>query len=226
MANGCALFDRWTGKSKSTAANPSVTVSSASETSYKPEIGLQTEELQKQTDELSAEVVRLHSELEAKEQKIRNLDASLEKQATVTIPSKTPLQYTPVLKIEGVQVLPRDGDTLRIAIDDAVLFSPNAVQLLAGADGVLSSVIKEIRVNYPNNVIGIEGHADPILDNPQNKMYALDLTARKAYAVASLLLEQNKVTNKQIKVTGYGTARPLPGGRPEKNNRIEMVVFP
>jgi len=231
-AGGCALIDRCLGKTKQILPpyskgtddpqSPDATVSSASETAYKPEIDHQTEQFQ----ELSSEVVHLRGELEAKEQKIRNLDASLERQATVIIPPNAPLQYNPVIKIAGVQVLPRDGDTIRIAIDDAVLFSPNAVQLLASADEVLSTVIKEIRVNYPNNMIGIEGHADPILENPQNQMYALDFTARKANAVASRLMEQRKVTAKQIKVTGCGTAWPLPGARPEKNNRIEMVVLP
>ncbi|MCL2304312.1 MAG: OmpA family protein [Planctomycetaceae bacterium] len=230
---GCALIDRWTGKSGKQTAPPTevsenshVTVPPMSETVYKPEID-QTEYLQKQAEELSVEVGRLQTELEAKEQTIRNLDASLERQAAVVIPPNAPLQYNPVIKIEGVRVLPRDGETIRIAIDDTVLFSQNTTaQLLSSADDVLSSVVREIRVNYPNNVIGIEGHADPILENPQSPMYTLELTFRKANAVASCLLEQRKVTIKQIKITGHGSARPLPGARPEKNNRIEMVVFP
>jgi len=238
QVGGCAMIDRCLGKMglKQAPPPPSTEVDISqnsdasappmSETVYKPEIN-QTEYLQKQTEELSSEVARLHTELEAKEQKIKNLDASIQKQATVVIPPNAPLQYNPVIRIEGVQVLPRDNDTLRIAIDDAVLFSPNAAtQLLSNADEVLNTVLKEIRVNYPNNTLGIEGHADPVLDNPQNPTYAIELTSRKAAAVAQRLLDQKKVTLKQIKITGHGTARPLPGGRPEKNNRIEVVVYP
>ena len=235
---GCALIDRWTGKSTSPQAPPPVADTNVSqgfvpqnfdtvapamaETAFKPEID-QAEYLQ----ELTTEVVRLQTELETKERTIQNLDASILRQAAVVIPPNAPLQYNPVIRIEGVQVLPRNGETLRIAIDDAVLFHPNAVaQLLPNADEVLGTVLKEIRVNYPNNTLGIEGHADPILDNPQNQMYVVELTSRKALAVAQRLLDQRKVTLKQIKVTGHGIATPLPGGRPEKNNRIEIVVFP
>ena len=236
-ASGCALINRWTGKSGSphppppaaeeVSQNPGTLPPPMSETAYKPEMDSQTEYYQKLAGELSAEVVHLQTELEVKEQKIQNLDASILRQATVVIPPNVPLPYNPVIKIEGVRVLPRDGDTIRIAIDDAVLFAPNtALQLLPTADEVLGNVLKEIRVNYPNNTIGIEGHADSILENPQNPAYVLELTARKASAVASRLLDQKKVAIKQIKVTGHGAARPLPGGRPEKNNRIEMVVFP
>jgi len=229
---GCALVDRWTRKSTSPHSPPPAATDGSqnfdsvappmSETVYKPKAD-QAENFQ----ELSSEVARLYSELEAKEQTIQNLDASILRQASVVIPPNAPLQYNPVIRIEGVQVLPRDDETLRIAIDDVVLFNPNAATgLLPSADEVLNTVLKEIRVNYPNNTLGIEGHADPILDNPQNPIYAVELTSRKAATVAQRLLDQRKVTIKQIKVTGHGTARPLPGGRPEKNNRIEIVVFP
>jgi len=227
--SGCALIDRWTGKPVSPPVAPNTTQNSAlplPETVYRPETGVQAEQSQRYADELSAEVIRLQTELEAKEQTIQNLDASFQRQAATIIPPNAPLPYNPVIKIEGVRILPRDGDTLRIAIDDAVLFSPSGVQLLPNADEVLGTVIKEIRVNYPNNTLGIEGHADPVLENPQNEMYTIDLTSRKANAVAMHLLDQRKVTSKQIKVTGHGTADPLPGGRAEKNNRIEIVVFP
>jgi len=226
---GCALIDRCLGKSGPKQASPPAAeevsqnfdsvAPAMSETVYKPEIN--------QTEYLQNEVVRLQTELEAKEQTIKNLDASILRQSAVVIPPNSPLQYNPVIKIEGVQVLPRDNETLRIAIDDAVLFNPNtAAGLLPNADEVLNGVLREIRANYPNNMLGIEGHADPILENPQNPIYTVELTSRKAAAVAQRLLDQKKVTIKQIKVTGHGTARPLPGGRPEKNNRIEIVVFP
>ena len=236
-AGGCALFERCLENTKrifppysrgtEASQNQGDSAPPITETLFRPEIDPQKEQqFQKRTEELASEVVRLQTELEAKEQKIQNLDATFQRQATQIIPASAPLQYNPVIKIAGVRVLPRDSDTLRIAIDDAVLFSPNSIQLLSNADDVLGTIINEIRVNYPNNTIGIEGHADPILDNPQNQAYVHDLTARKAYAVASRLLEQKKVTSKQIKITGYGSGLPLPGARPEKNNRIEIVVFP
>ena len=242
---GCALIERWTGHSparNSPQTLPPSTVpepadSSITENVQKPDIPDQVEQIRKQADEtvaivqkqandLSAEVVRLQSELDAKEQKVQSLNASFQKQAMVVIPPSAPLQYNPVYKIDGVAVLPRDGDTIRIAVDDAILFGPNATQLLSGADEVLNTIIKEIRVNYPNNTIGIEGHADPVLDNPQNPMQAIELTSRKANAIALHLLDKKKVTTKQIKVTGYGTSQPLPGASAEKNNRTEFVIYP
>ena len=237
---GCALVEHLTGRTpaQSTPPTPSeVPNVPVTENVQKPDISDQVEQIRKQADEtvaavqkqaneLSAEVVRLQSELDAKEQKVQSLNASFQKQATVVIPPSAPLQYNPVYKIDGVTVLPRDGDTIRIAVDDAILFGADATQLLSAADEILNTVIKEIRVNYPNNTVGIEGHADPVLDNPQNPMQTIELTSRKANAVALHLLEKKKVTTKQIKVTGYGTSKPLPDTSAEKNNRTEFVIYP
>ena len=244
-AGGCALVERLTGHKPAQSTPPASPPETAPETAgspiaenvQKPDISDQVEQIRKQADEtvaavqkqaneLSAEVVRLQSELDAKEQKVQSLNASFQKQATVVIPPSAPLQYNPVYKIDGITVLPRDGDTIRVAVDDAILFGADVTQLLPAADEILNTVIREIRVNYPNNTIGIEGHADPVLDNPQNPMQMIELTSRKANAIALHLLEKKKVTTKQIKVTGYGTSKPLPDASAEKNNRTEFVIYP
>lgn len=202
----------------------------------------QVEQLKKQAEEkakelentngrLTSEITKLQEELQQKELKVQSLTASFQRQSTVTItPNNSLLKQTPVLSIEGVSVLPRDGDTIRISVSDVVLFHPNTTQLLPASDSVLNDVLNEIRVNYPNNVIGIEGHTDSVIDNPQNPMYAIDLSYRKAGAVAGRLIELKKIAVKQLKTTGFGSSRPVydnktPEGR-AKNNRVEFVIYP
>ncbi len=188
-------------------------------------------EVQQQAEQLTAEVARLQSELQAKEQTVQSLNASFQKQATVTItPNNSLLKQTPVIPLDGVSVLPRDGETIRVAVNDSVLFHPGTTQLLPDAEKVLGTVINEIRTNYPTNTIGIEGHTDSLAENPQNPMQAVEQSSRKASVIAQYLLDQKRLSTKQIKVVGYGAARPIldnktPEGR-DRNNRVEFVVYP
>lgn len=184
------------------------------------------QQAQRQTDQLSSEIARLQRELDAKEQKVQSMNASFQRQATVIIPEKSPLKFTPVFSMEGITVLPRDGETLRIAVDDSFIFYPHAMQLLPTADAILSTVVKEIRANYPEQKIGIEAHADPILDNPQNPMLILESTTRKANTVATRLLDQNRINPKNLIIVGHGASKPLPRETSANNNRIEFVVYP
>lgn len=187
--------------------------------------------LQQQTESLSAEVARLKSELDTKEQAVQSLNASFQKQATVTItPNNSLLKQTPVINLDGVMVLPRSGETIRIAVRDSVLFHPGTTQFLPDAGSVVGTVIGEIRANYPNNMIGIEGHTDSLAESPQNPMQAVELSIRKAAVVSKFLLDQQRVSPQLLKTTGYGSSKPLldnktPEGR-SQNNRVEFVVYP
>lgn len=253
--SGCALVEKWKKKpdpperphpphnvfsnDPNNGSGPRVDVEPISRTSSttlgQEPLAAQWEqqiaEIQKQsrqhTEQLNGEIARLQKELVAKEQKVQSLNASFSRQAVVAIPEKSKLKYTPVFSEEGITVLPRDGETLRIAVEDSYIFYPHAMQLLPTADTLLNTVVKEIRANYPENEIGIEAHADPSLDNPQNPMQIFETTTRKANTVANRLLEQKRINPKNLIIIGHGATKPLP--RSEKivnNNRIEFVVYP
>lgn len=186
---------------------------------------------QAQVQTLNAEIARLRDDLNDKEQKVQTLNAAFQRQSTVTItPNNSLLKHTPVFSIAGVNVVQNSGDMIRIDVNDSVLFHPNTTQLLPTAGSVIGGVMNEIRANYRNNTIGIEGHTDSFVETQKNPMSAIDLSQRKANAVASYLLEQKILDAKQLKVTAFGSARPIldnktPEGR-SRNNRIEFVVYP
>ncbi|MGL6193369.1 MAG: OmpA/MotB family protein, partial [Thermoguttaceae bacterium] len=184
---------------------------------------------QKTRDELSSEVIRLQDELVNKEQTVKKLN-DIVQQKDESKSSGKKLQQTPVIEVEGVTILPRSGDTIRIAVNDSVLFYPNTTQLLPSAENVITKVLNEIRVNYPDNKIGIEGHTDPLSENPKEPMQEIDLSLRKASSVAVYLLDQKKIDPKLMHLAGVGTAQPLgPSQTAEgraKNNRVEFVIYP
>ena len=189
-------------------------------------------EVQKHSDSLAAEVSRLNEELVAKEHTVKSLNASFKEQAMLPMsPVGSVLTRTPSINVSGVTVLPRDGtDVIRIAVNDSVVFHPNTTELLSTAPTVLGKVLNEIRANYPKNMIGIEGHTDSFAENPQDPMQAIELSLRKANSIATYLLDQERVSGQEIKLIGYGAARPLrPNSTAEgrsQNNRVEFVVYP
>lgn len=202
-------------------------IAAQAESAYQKQIAELQQQTQLQSEQLNAEIARLQKELDAKEQKVQSLNASFRQQATIIVPEKNPLKYTPVFSAEGIFVLPRNGDTLRIAVEDSAIFYPHAMQLLPTADALLNTVVKEIRANYPDQQIGIEAHADPTLVNPQNPMQIFETTTRKANIVAKRLVEQNRLNSKNLIVVGHGASKPLPrSGTVVNNNRVEFVVYP
>jgi outer membrane protein OmpA-like peptidoglycan-associated protein len=68
----------------------------------------------------------------------------------------------------------------------------------------------------------IEGHTD----NVGGRAYNLELSQRRAEAVAAYLAEQGVARNR-FEVRGYGFARPLPGRRAsaQENRRVEAVMI-
>lgn len=133
-----------------------------------------------------------------------------------------------VVDIPGYDVQ-ADGDVVRIRLPSDRLFVQGTAQLQTNAVAVLDQVANAVRQNYPDQIIGVEGHTDStpasgvVMSNHQ-------LAASQALAVFTHLSRTGRLAKNQMFVMSSGENQPLfsngnPDGR-AKNRRVELVIYP
>lgn len=144
-------------------------------------------------------------------------------------PNNTLLKPLSVSRLPGVSVR-QDGDTIRVSILSEQLFQPYSAQVKPGADQLLRSVASDLVSNYPDQVIGIEGHTDSApVSSPQHPS-PHHLSVSQATTVYDVLTRAAGVPTQQLFVIGHGANHPLMSNATEAgrqaNRRIEVVVYP
>ena len=139
------------------------------------------------------------------------------------------LRSLSVTNLPGINVR-QDGDVIRIELPADQLFTVGTAQLKLGADGLLRSVAADLSQNYPQQMIGIEGHADGSpMTSPQ---YPTDqhLTVAQAMAVYDTLTRAGGMPPRQLFVVGHGGSQPIVSNATDagraRNRRVELVIYP
>jgi chemotaxis protein MotB len=183
-------------------------------------------------DQLSAsnsQLARLRDEKKSSEQKVQALSASLQRQGGTPItPNNSLLQTLPAINVPDVHVR-RDGDVIRVELPAHRVFEPGGARLLPGTSTVVLSIAAEVLRIYPNQIIGIEGHADSDPAGSQGQAGS-HLSIQRAVAVYDTLVNQGRVNPAQLFVAGHGGNHPVlsnatPTGK-KRNARVELVVYP
>jgi flagellar motor protein MotB len=139
------------------------------------------------------------------------------------------LRSLSITNLPGISVR-QDGDVIRIELPGDQLFQFGTAQLKVGADVLLRSVAADLSQNYPQQLIGIEGHADGSpMTSPQ---YPTDqhLTVFQATAVYDVLTRAGGMPPRQLFVVGHGSSHPIVSNATDagraRNRRIDIVVYP
>lgn len=132
-------------------------------------------------------------------------------------------------ELAGVEVR-QDGDQLRVEIPADQLFMPGSPFLKDDAKQLLVSVATDLRQNFPEHIIGIEGHTDDSPTHSQQFPSNHHLSAAQALAVYNAVIEQGTMPAVQLFVIGHGgnhavVANATDAGK-ARNRRIEFVVYP
>jgi outer membrane protein OmpA-like peptidoglycan-associated protein len=111
---------------------------------------------------------------------------------------------------------------LVLTISD-VLFESGKATLLSGASRAIDK-LSEFLIENPKRAILIEGHTD----NIGSSTYNIDLSLRRAEAVASAL-EKRGIESFRVTKRGYGEEFPVttnstPEGR-QQNRRVEVIII-
>lgn len=116
------------------------------------------------------------------------------------------------------------GDQLIVTLPQDILFATDSASLTGALQSDLTTLAASINA-YPNTTINVIGHAD----NTGGAAYNQDLSARRAQAVSSVLI-QSGVDAFRIRSIGRGEDSPIasnltPEGR-ALNRRVEITITP
>jgi chemotaxis protein MotB len=146
------------------------------------------------------------------------------------VPQVRSPRWIPTINHSGVTVS-SDGERVRIAVIDRVLFQAGSWRLNPDAEELLRKIAGEIRANDPEALLEIEGHTDGILNtDPANATQKHHLSSTKTMIIMNYFVDSLRWNVTKIKTSNFGSSRPVadnntPEGRAQ-NNRIEIVISP
>jgi flagellar motor protein MotB len=143
--------------------------------------------------------------------------------------NNTLLQSMTISNMPGINVR-QDGDVIRIELPSDQLFNFGTAQLKLGADAIVKAIAADLSHNYPQQLIGIEGHTDGSpMTSPQ---FPTDqhLAVGQAMAVYDALTRAGGLQSRQLFVVGHGGSHPIVSNGTDagraRNRRIEVVIYP
>jgi flagellar motor protein MotB len=197
------------------------------------QIQLQNEELtatRQQLQTTTDQLVALRSDNERLKTSSSQLVATVQQRAGAEIrANNTLLKNLAVKQIPGVEVR-QDGDVVRVETSADRIFMPGSNYMQNGAQQLLESIAADLRRNFPEHIIGIEGHTDGSPTHSQQFPTNHHLSAAQALAVYNLLVQRGTMPAQQLFVIGHGANHPIVSGATDagkaRNRRIEFVVYP
>ena len=116
------------------------------------------------------------------------------------------------------------GSELIVTMPEGILFDIDSAAIRASLQRDVRALAGNLQ-DYPDSTVDVIGHTD----NTGSASYNQDLSARRAGAVAGVLLEAG-VANFRVRSYGRGENEPVatnltPEGR-QQNRRVEIVIRP
>jgi flagellar motor protein MotB len=172
--------------------------------------------MQNETEQLRGRTTAMAAGLQVRDQAEIRANNTLLKSMTIT-------------NMPGINVR-QDGDVIRIELPSDQLFNFGTAQLKLGSDALLKTIASDLSQNYPQQLIGIEGHTDGSpMTSPQ---YPTDqhLAVAQAMAVYDSLTRGGGIQARQLFVVGHGGAHPVVSNGTDagraRNRRVEIVIYP
>jgi flagellar motor protein MotB len=139
------------------------------------------------------------------------------------------LKNLSLANIPGVQAR-QDGDLVRVEIPADQIFTSGSPYLKNDAQQLLQSVATDLRQNFPEHIVGIEGHTDDTATHSQQFPTNHHLSAAQALAVYNAVIERGTMPAVQLFVIGHGGNHAVVSNATDagkaRNRRIEFVVYP
>lgn len=116
------------------------------------------------------------------------------------------------------------GNQLIVTLPQDILFATDSAALSGGLQNDLRNLAASLN-RYPNTTVNVIGHTD----SDGASSYNLDLSQRRAQAVASVLVNSG-VNSGRIRAIGRGEDQPiasnLTAAGKQQNRRVEIVITP
>lgn len=143
---------------------------------------------------------------------------------------RTAKELTNVAKLLGVSdamhILPLDKSTVRVRMQEQILFKPGQTSLDPGIRVLLASMAKILQLPEIQEIT-IEGHTDKTPVRGNGAMGNWELSAARAMQIF-LELAKHDIPKSKLIATGMGDTQPLPAsetrGDEGKNRRVELLI--
>lgn len=190
------------------------------------EISATRDQLRSTTDQLLA-MRNDNTELRGKTQALV-ASASQREQGEIRA-NNSMLKNLSLANFPGVEVR-QDGDIVRVEIPSDQIFNPGSPYLKSDAPQLLASIATDLRQNFPEQIIGIEGHTDDTATHSQQFPTNHHLSAAQSLAVYNAVIERGTMPAVQLFVIGHGGNHAVVSNATDagkaRNRRIEFVVYP
>lgn len=178
----------------------------------------------------TSQLARLKESTGEVEKKAEMLAASAKRRIGASISTNRSVRgQLPRLEIPGLQSRV-DGDVIRVELPAGRLFQPGGAQLSPEAPALLDTVVAAIAQQYPDHLVGVEGHTDsePVNNSRWSSNHVLSVG--RAMAVCDYLSARTRLKASQLFVVGHGANHPIvsnatPAGK-QRNARVELVIYP
>jgi flagellar motor protein MotB len=161
---------------------------------------------------------------------VKALQASLRKRgSTLITPNSSLPERLPQLSVPGVNVR-RDGDVIRVELPGSELFPSGSARLKPGAEETIAQVADQLAREFPQQIIGVEGHtdSDPVVGGQWRNNHQLSVA--RAMTVYQVLVIRSGLKAKQLFISGHGANHPVVSNATEtgkrRNRRVELVIYP
>lgn len=128
-------------------------------------------------------------------------------------------------QMENDDILIRNtGNELIVTMPEGILFATDSAAIRADLQGDLRRLAQNLQ-QYPDTTVDVIGHTD----NTGSAGYNMDLSARRAGAVAGVLLEEG-VAPWRVRNFGRGESEPVASNQTvegrAQNRRVEIIIRP
>ena len=145
------------------------------------------------------------------------------KKAVAAKPQPKAMIVTEDKSLQDVVAVNKKSENLTVlSFKEPINFATNSDELDADSTKRIKQVATALK-NYPDNSIRVVGHTD----STGNPDYNVDLSQRRAKAVAMALVEEGVAADK-VSFVGYGATKPIATNKTRagraQNRRVELEV--
>lgn len=186
--------------------------------------------LEQSINDRMAETGKLRSELEARNQRLMELERILNAQDSIMRALKNTISDALFgFQKDGLAVTIRNGNVY-VSMEEKLLFKTGSIEVDPKGASALKKLAQTIQ-DIPDIYITIEGHTDdvPVVVNPSYRDN-WDLSVKRATSIVRILLDNSSIDPKRVIASGRSEYLPVdnkktPDAR-QKNRRTEIIITP
>lgn len=186
--------------------------------------------LRSQLKETATQLAQVRSQKKQLETHVdRELDGPRRPKATITANSSIKKKLPP-FNLPGVEIR-QDEDVIRVELPADEIFEADDIRIRPEGRKLIDRVTTAIGREYPEQIIGVEGHTDD-QSLPQGSKWLSPhhLTVGRAMAVYDQIVNLGTVPIDHLFIVGHGPNHPVvsngsAAGR-ARNRRVELVIYP